>query len=262
MPLLEAATTGGGLFGLSKLLGENPALNEIYNLPQRGKQLAKGFGKAFPSILNTTAGIEDRILPSDQVLLQSVMQSFPQLAGLQRAESLKDQDANLGLFREDVETQLGYDQALNKGIYERLQPQILSGLSDLLQPGLTGGERAEIDRFQNKESTRLGTQFAPSFSDTVAKATTFGNAARDRFQSGLATATNAIPYLKRQIPGPIRQIGSLGIQQPQAGQFAQNYFGQAGNTLSNLGGVQQAAVQGRIQAPSQTERVAGLLPDY
>lgn len=72
-----------------------------------------------------------------------------------------------------------------------------------LDSGLSGSERAEIERSQAQEGTRRGTYNAPSNLDTVSNAMQFGNAGYNRLQQNrsalseaIANATAALPSFK------------------------------------------------------------------
>jgi hypothetical protein len=143
-----------------------------------------------------------------------------------------------------------------------------SGLLDLLQPGLSGGERSEIERFLNRANIQGGTQFNPTSTSTVEAATTFGTAARNRFSQALELATQAFPRLQTGIGATTFNTGiatplQASLQLPGGG--AGLSFGAGGGLLQGIGqqqGQLLAANIARPQQPSDLERASTLIPDY
>lgn len=72
-------------------------------------------------------------------------------------------------------------------------------LNDMLQPGLTGGEREEITRALNRGEYQQGVSEAPSNLKTVSGAMKFGSATRDRMAQALALATNTLPTFRSNV---------------------------------------------------------------
>jgi hypothetical protein len=249
----------GGFGGLFDDLFNNAAIEEPRKLNKRAQQLSQAFKTALPSLTKTTLGQIDK---SDTALTQSILKSFPQLAEAQRRQSLTDQQANLGLATEDIRTLAGLDREISPEFFQTLQPRILQESLGLLDKPLTGGEEAAIERALNKENVRTGTQFTPNQATTVANATLFGNAARDRFTQALGNLEQIAPLYKNATPSPFRQLSTPqgpSIQQPVAGQLAQSISGQ---TLGQLGETQRLGIEAATQAPSSIERLFGMMPDY
>lgn len=257
--LTDYTTPAGMLNSIARGAGFNKnAYKEPERLPMRAQQMADAFRKSFPSISNTVA---QQIAPTERALTQSLLQNFPQLAQLQRQQTLQDQQANLGLAQEDIRMLAGLDREISPEFFNQVQPQLLQGSMELFKPQ-TGGETEAIDRYLGRENVRTGTQFTPNQSTTVANATTFGNAARDRFSQALTNLGQMAPIFKNAMPQPFRQIQSspgLQVQAPTTGAFAQS---QAGGTLGNIGELQNTAVKGLIGEQSDIEKLMGSMPSY
>lgn len=100
------------------------------------------------------------------------------------------------------------EYAANKGV-------ISDRVNQLMQPGLTGGEIEAIRRGLRTDSVNRGTENVESNMNTIANATTFGNAARDRMERGVQTAAAINPTLQSMTPDSIFGIASgRGISGP------------------------------------------------
>lgn len=92
-----------------------------------------------------------------------------------------------------------------------------------LTSGLSGSERAEIERSQAQEGGRRGTYNAPSNLDTISNAMQFGNAGFDRLQknrsalsTAIANATAALPTFKSGVD--VFQVATGKSSVPNSGE--------------------------------------------
>jgi len=152
-----------------------------------------------------------------------------------------------------------------------------NALGELMRPGLTGGERSEVERSLNKANLQAGTHNVPTNTSTVANAMTYGGAARDRLSSAVNQATQFLPLaksgvdvLQQGIKSPSSVSGAFSNVRQNSGQdvigAGNNIFG---STNSNAGQLSNTALsnQGQLKIaklgqPAGWEKIAGAIPDY
>ena len=230
--------------------------SEPAKLSRRASDFASAFKAAYPAISRTISG---QVGPTEQENLRVLLQSFPQLAEMQRTENLQTAADQLGLMKEDVRTLGGLAQEVDPE-YFALRQAATGASQQLMTPGLTGGETSAIERALAQSGISRGTQFAPSTTETVGSAMTYGNAARDRFSQALTSATALLPQLKQNI-SPVRSVSPTkapAMSLPTLGSTAQ---GTAQGVMGQVGEVQKTGLEAALGTPSLLERMANIGPE-
>lgn len=257
-----------GLFDSAKRaigLGGSAKRSETGKTKRRAQQLSAAISAALPSLLETYRG---QLMP--QALAEAGAQEaiIPRLAALQRQEALKDAELSRQLSLGDIETQRGVyggDIAQLQQLFPEyfgLRGQVAGAASDFLaNPYLTQGEEVAIERALGREAVGGGTQFTPSATETVAKAGTFGGAAREKFLQALNTALGVIPN--------VAPVGGMNQVNRSAAPRTQVAFPNTPDIggfnaavgvpfMGQVGAAQQLGIQGKLNTPSDLERGFGL----
>lgn len=232
------------------------ASTETGKVSRRARQLAGGFEAAYPRI---TATATEGIGAPDIEIARVLQQLFPQLADMQRRESLRAAADQLGLMKEDIST-LDILGRQTDPEYYATRAAAANAAQQLLQPGLTGGETAAIERSLGQRGIATGTQFTPSQTETVSRATTFGNAARDRFASALQSATALLPNLQKP-NAPVRTIGASQVSMPNLPTLGGTSQGLAQGVLGQVGQLQNTGLQAALNRGSDLERLLASMPN-
>lgn len=146
--------------------------------------------------------------------------------------------------------------------YFALREQMAGQMSDLLQPGLSGGEREEINRYLARENQATGNQGAGAGNSTVlANAATFGGAARDRMANSLSLATGMLPVLRsnvdtfQQATGKPSMINTGEARTPGAAtNIGASTMGMAGQFLGETGA--NARLGSQLNSSSTTRQTS------
>jgi len=231
---------------------------------RRAQAMAKGVLAAYPSLAQAFA---DQIQPIDETLAASIESYFPRIAEVQRQQALKDAEATRQIFTGDLPAfQQGartVDQLAREFDPEfyKTRSTLAGGLNDLMQPGLTGGERSEVERAINQRSAQTGNLNSPANLETVANAATYGGAARDRFTQGLNLANQALPNLKTQVSSPSSISAGVSTKAPVTTPGTGLDLGQ--NLLSQIGGVSATSLEADLTPqPATWEKAFAAMPDY
>jgi hypothetical protein len=148
-----------------------------------------------------------------------------------------------------------------------------NAVNDLLRPGLSGGERSEVERNLNRANLQAGTHNVPTNTSTVANAMTYGQAARDRTSQAVQQATQFLPQarsgvdvLQQGIKSPSSVSGAFSNVKQNTGQdvfgFGNNSQGIAGSTNQGITSGEYGLKGIKLQQPEGWEKVLGAIPDY
>lgn len=243
----------------------------ISTAERQGQALTRSLIQNLPSL---GALINAQIMPGERAQVEASQYSSPIYAALAREiarqNATSESGTTLDLLRGTGGDIVREQDALAREIdpeYYRTRTATSGAVNDLLKPGLTGGEREEIQRYLNQEDVRSGNINAPSRVNTVGNAMTFGNAARNRLSQAVTQATQAMPTFRSgvdvlqaatnrssAIPTGFQQ-GS-GSNQFGLGQGAAGIFGNlTGGAMSNT--TQQNIAQ--MQQPDTFDRVTQAL---
>lgn len=197
----------------------------------------------------------------NQMMLDLYKQYAPQLAaagntvsGINMAGQVANQNAILSGPGQDL-LKTGYDasQIFDKPYYQTrdaaaTQAQnLLAGSADI-SGNLTGSEQNQIAQGLAREGNQRGTLNAPSATDTIANAMTYGNAAFQRQQTEKSTLSNAIAAASSFLPASKSGVNAFDVgtgmnAAPNQGsaQFQGINYNNMGNQIGNqvLTGQQQ-----------------------
>jgi hypothetical protein len=241
---------------------EDARLNK---LGKSGVSLANALDLILPFFSQSVTG---QLAPADQALLSSALSTIPGFADLQRDVALKDAETtrqiytgDLGAFETGARKADELSRAFDPEFYST-RTDLSTALSQLLSPGLTGGERAEVERSLGRDNARSGNlPGTGSNLATVSNAMTFGNAARNRLADAISRASQVFPQLRTGVaaPGGISATPGSKVGLPQAPTLGSTGMNLAGGLLGSLSGTQNQQVAAHL-APkaSDLERGAGI----
>jgi len=245
------------------------------------KTVTRGLIRNLPSLLST---MNAQILPNELAQLQSSSLVSPYYAQMQRdiqgqnamAAAQSDKDILLGPGADVISIADKLQRQIDPEYYST-RTNTSNAIGELMKPGLTGGERSEVERSLNKANLQAGTHNVPTNTSTVANAMTYGGAARDRLSSAVNQATQFLPLaksgvdvLQQGIKSPSSVSGAFSNVRQNSGQdvigAGNNIFG---STNSNAGQLSNTALsnQGQLKIaklgqPAGWEKIAGAIPDY
>jgi hypothetical protein len=223
-----------------------------YSAGRQGTQISGAFAGAYPEIASTMRSqipLDERALfdvrrelsPQEQELQAQLYETFApryteaELANLRGAGGQVVRESE-GLAREiDPE-------------YYQTRARSSELLQELMQGGLTGGERTSIERGLRSSGVDRGLDNNPSGTEQFRHAIEYGGAARDRLGQALAMATQSLPSFRTtsgaQVQGQANQ--SLGNINNQLGN---TNFGEQTRETGNqfLGSTTEAALQASQQ---------------
>ncbi|MEE8113929.1 MAG: hypothetical protein V3T23_06200 [Nitrososphaerales archaeon] len=247
---------------------------EVRNVNESTSSQIQAFTKFFPEFLQT---ISRETLPIEQNLLAGRREISPGQLDLQ-ADLLEqfgprfnrigsELDLQNRLFERagDVEVLEGPGAELIDSVLaqaKRIDPGFFAakeatgqGLSELISGldfsgGLSGGERAEVERRLAQENQQLGLSGTPTSTGTVSNALNFGRAAsarQDNLAQILQRATSALPGLRTGLDPLQIALGRSGTPNVGQGQFTGSR--EVGATTQGLAGnfFNQIAATGRQQ---------------
>jgi len=270
-PIFDPET--GQFLGLQQPSGQvtNPR-NRVSRAENQAAALTRSLIQNLPSLANL---FNAQIGPNELAQLRSSQATSPEYAQLQRDIFRQNALAEAGTTR-DVLAGPGSDIVRQADLLAReVDPEFYrtrsatsGAINDLLQPGLTGGEREEIQRSLNQQNNAAGTLTIPTNLSTVANAATFGRAARDRLSQAVSQATSFLPtsrtgvdVLQQATRQPSQISGAFSNARPGAGEQAGGLLNTlSGGTGSLTGAATSAEAQkylGRLQVPTGFERIAG-----
>lgn len=215
----------------------------------------QAFSQYYPEALSALlAGV----IPSELVNVQAQEAAAPRLAALQnqvagqyggeaaRIASANELSALTGPGTQLVQAAQGLQRSVDPEYYA-LRSQVSNAMGNLLGSynlgGLSGGERAEVERSLNADALNRGTLTAPSNTETVGRALNFGQGLVAK-QQGLANALNVAagvtPGLISGFDATQTALGRPSSNTFQGVQPLTNAAGETGNNfLNNVFGLQQ-----------------------
>jgi hypothetical protein len=146
-------------------------------------------------------GAAEKIAPREAALQANLLADYgPKVAGIlsgiqtaqQRGAAEGEADVLAGPGRDITERTLELMKLADPEFFSAREKSG-AALDELLAPGLTGGERAEVERYLGRSNAARGLLGTPTATSTVENAMTFGGAARDRLSEALARATSFLP---------------------------------------------------------------------
>jgi hypothetical protein len=229
-------------------------------LRRRAAQFGQGFERLGPQVAGTYAG---QTLPMELANLEAAQATFPGYGQLQRDIGLPTANLNREIAVSDIEAMSNLSRAIDPEYYST-RSATAGAIGDLLRPGLSGGERTEIERALAQANYGQGTLNAPTSTSTVANAMTFGGAARDRLSQAVNLATQALPTFTTQLgefpaSGRVSEVPMQHVGLPQPGQATAQALGPA---QAQLGQTQITGLEAAYNTPSNFERIMGTVPDY
>lgn len=268
-PIFDPET--GQFLGLQQPDG---TITQPNNRVSQSEISAAGLTRALIQNLPSLAGLFNaQILPNELAQLRASQAVSPEYAQLQR-DIFRGNALSEAQTTGDVLAGPGADivrraDALSREIdpeFFRTRAATSEGINQLLQPGLTGGEREEIQRYLNQVNNETGTLTVPTNISTVSNASTFGRAARDRLSQAVNQATNFLPtsrtgvdVLQQATRQPSAISNAFSNVRSGAGEQATGLLGGLQSSTSGLAGgsIQSDTSKylGRLQQPDTLDRV-------
>jgi len=189
----------------------------------------------------------------------------------QTARATNDLNVLKGVGSDTVAATKALDQSLNPEFYKSRAAASdandkLLGSFDL-SGGLSGGERTEIERANNKNLLSRGVSGAPTGISAIENAMTFGNASNQRKQQNQAGMTSALNATSGFLPASRSGIDPLqtGLGRPSQGNVGQagfQGFQQTGNQAYGLGQGLGQTIGGFQQQGNQINANRRTIMDY
>lgn len=266
--------------------------------PESTKQMMEAFVQYLPQLLDAS---NKGVMPSEQASLDAARAVSPGYSQLQnelltnygpeftRATSALDKQRQLAQAETDRDVLKGpgkeiTEQALaNQRIadpeYFKTRELGANRLADLFNSinveGLSGSERAEVERSLNRDNSSRGLGETPTATSTVSNAMTFGgelDKKRNQLGQALSLATSFLPASRsgidtfQQATGRSSTGGGSSLADTQFGgvksdigarsdTLAQSFLGETGQTQRDAMGINANRRAGY-------EKVMGTLPDY